>query len=204
MEPTRRRRASGRSKVLTTMVTSRSSAVVMVLRRTLTLLGRPLEQGSHRAAQVAGVRPTGRGAFAGVLDVEGDDGVRGRSRSELLGADHDERRVDREQPLVEEVAWNPGGRDVVAGRERLLPAGARVQRVEDRVALLVEHLDLRHRLLARGTDVEGELDPDWPPDVEMIGRLPVLVDDAHRAQARGPVARRRLEVGPHALGVDAL
>src|SRR5438093_12286031 len=132
MEPTRQRRAAGRSKVLTTMLTSRSSSVVMELRGALTLLGRPLEQGSHRAAQMAGVRAAGRAALAGVLDVEGDDGVRGRTRSELLRADHDERRVDREQALVEQVAGNPGGRDVVAGRERRVPPRVRVQRVEDR------------------------------------------------------------------------
>ena len=150
----------------------------------LALLGRPVEQGSHDPFPLPREQAPRGVPFAGVLHVEGDIGGSG-VRTELRRAERAESRLNGHQPLVEEVAGDPCGRDVVARLGRLLPAGARVHRVEGDVAALVDELDLREDgRLAAAEDGEADLDADRTANVCRGGLLLVLNDCGPSAASR--------------------
>ena len=99
------------------------------------------------------------------------------------------------ESLVEEVARNPRGGDVLARRRLLAPPGIGVHGVE-RDLTARDHLDLRDHRRPLAQDAEAELDPDRLADVHVVTRRSVAAHDPDRPQPHEIVARRCLVVRP--------
>src|SRR6476659_1204925 len=107
------------------------------------LLARPVEEWPDDALPLTREQAPCRIAFAEVLHVERDGIAHHRPREQLHPRERDDACLDRRQTLVEQVARDPGRRDVGSRRRRLTPAVARVHRVERHVPVGAEDLDLR-------------------------------------------------------------
>src|SRR5262249_42166070 len=108
----------------------------------------------------------------------------------------DDLDVDTVMGLVEQIARDPGGRQMIPGVVGLVPMRAHIHRVEYQRAMLVPQLDLGDDRPARPQDFEADLDADRAANVGDGDRVTVLVDDADRLEPHELVRRSRLRVLP--------
>src|SRR5436190_19563427 len=165
--------------------------------------GAPVEQRAYDAAKLSREEALRGVAGTGILDVEGEDRPGAEAVDQLRCRERDGADVDLHQPLVAQVAGDPGRHEVFPGLGRPAPAGVRVQRVEDDVPLLVCQLDLRNHLDPAPANDEPHLDPYRLADVDGVHRRPRLVDDARRDELDRPASGSSGELAPRPLGADA-
>ena len=143
------------------------------------------------AAPLAGERPAGRVALGRVLDLERDRLVHRDMVVQLRRVDRAYGGVDARRALVQQVARDPRGRDVVPRRRRPVPALVDVHRVERDRALRSSTLIFGNDRLAAARNTVNPISmPTGRRTSTYSHRRLVLVDDARpsgAARGRRPV-----------------